>query len=277
MNPLSLPRIALLLSVMGITGALAAAGARPAEACSLPAPEIKAWLPAAGATGVPTNAALWIKGAPESVTLTAGPKTITALVKRISPNTDAVQATPSEALAPMTKYVVAASALGINDPVTFEITTGAGPEAPQLTAPRQTRVTAAGPLVSDGNSCAPAAGSYRVSIEATAVTGAAFYQLVAVQGPEPTVLEVSLTPLFSQIVEAMPTPRYAVRPVAISGAGVDFAALPGQRAETAVPVSEDDDGDDDGGCSASGERTSPLALALGLGALGLMLSRRRRR
>ncbi len=278
---MNLAKISSAKLVFALAAAAAlAAHARPAEACTPELPTLKAAYPAADATGVPTNALVWIDGPAETITITPEIGVpVTTVLARVSPSLFFFHATPATKLSANTRYTVnvTGDSRGSVEPLTYSFTTGAADETRVPAAPAMVKVTAA-QLPTGGNSCIPT--GYRVGIEAQPVEAAAFYELLEKRDGVWVVTGHARASLFNTYASAMPTPTYTIRPMSITGKGPDEATLPAKSAETFVPLPEGDgdgDGDDDGGCSASGGASSGASFAIALGLLGLVLGQRRRR
>lgn len=270
------PRVTLASGALVALVALVTAGTsllapRLAEACSPPFPQTRAELPAPQDTAVPTNAHLWIEGNLQTVTIRpeVGISLPTALAQVGSL---LVQVKPRTALEPNTRYIVDVDTREPSEPLSFGFTTGAGPEVQVPAAPDSLAVVASelppgtvGDCIGEG---------FRVSIQSSSVEGAAFYQLLERRPDGFGVVETARTPSFSRTVSAMPTPVYAIRPVAISGLGPEDEQLPSKSANTYLPLPGSDD---DGGCSASPSGASFGGTALLALILGLSFRPRRRR
>ncbi len=269
--------LAALAALVTFTALVAAPP--PAHACTRAPPDTKAWLPAADATAVPTNALIWISGGAEQVTLR--PEVGISLPTTLTRMGQLVQAKPQVALAPSTRYTVEVITGATPASLSYSFTTGATEDLRVPPLPRSVEVTALQLPPGDGNSCTET--GYRVGIEGQVGFAGTFYQLLVQRETGVEVIASSMSPLFSTVVSSLPSPTYSIRPIAITGLGASETQLPTGRAETSRPVPPANDGDDserdDGGCSAStgSGASGGSSLALGAALLGLALRPRRRR
>ena len=271
MNMTSLSRIAILLSISG--GLVAAA--RPAEACSLALPSIKAWHPAAEEAGVHVSSRLWIKGNLSEVTLAGGGRTITTTLTRMGEQVAIYEARPSEALAPSTRYTVTAKGPDVAEPTVFAFTTGAGTQPTAPLPPPSIGISATTVWQAWDRHCNSFSDAYRLEIDAEPVGNAVFYQLLERRDGQLVVIAADDAPRFVEYSVSLPSATYAIRPVGQGGESPAEAALP---TDSAI---DDDEPGDEGGCSAasstSGSSSGSSVLWLGAILAGLTLGARRRR
>lgn len=263
MHLLASPRLALLVA-LALPAALLTASPQTAEACSPALPSIKVLGPVDGQTGVPTNTKIWLdNSAAVSIQLKSGPTTIGGDAEKLLPTVYAV--TPLLDLEPNTEYTATASSTQDIAPVTWRFTTGAGPARDSLLPPWRLDVTAER-VKDEGNSCVGSLDGYRVRISTSPVLGAALYELAVEENGAFLATEITTLPQMTRFIDELPSPRYRVRPISLSGMSTFAGELPAESVT---------DADNEGGCSVTGSRSSALWFVSALLGLGLMARRRR--
>lgn len=268
MNLATLSPLVLLLSLGS-----AALAPRRAEACSPAEPRIRVEGPARDQVGVPTNTKIWVSGVPSAtVELRTGGDVMGSDVVQLRPNSSIRMATPHLVLQPNTQYTVTATSTEEYPAVTWSFTTGAGPDTTAPTAPGQLNVSAERVKEEAGGCVGPRDG-YQVNIDVAPVASALFYELEVEQRGAFVSSAVGSTPSMGDFLAKLPSPRYRVRAISLTGAVSAEGELP------VGSVDEADNEDSSGGCSAAGTGSSSGSSALWLlaGALGFGLVARRRR
>lgn len=279
----------LALLALASLGAGASLTPRPAEACSYAPPKTAAIRPAAGETGVPTNARIWLTGAGlAEVALHGGDGAVAVEVTQLKLYPTWAGAlyriTPAAPLAPDTRYTVTVTGQG-EAATSFSFTSGAGP---QDKAPDGPTALSASARETYGNSCYDG-HPYAVTVTTDAVAGAALYELQVSQDDGETFATVlyAATPRLETVADALPTPLYRVRPLAITGVGAAEPSLPlaevadertqGDRDRIGEPVKPPEPKKGGGGCAATDVGGSTPSLLLAMAVLGWAQWQRRRR
>ncbi len=270
-------RVAAAIAAVCAAGALLL-GERRASACE-PSDQVLVMWPPPAAVGVPTDATLWLdNGGSAEVEFRAGDVAIGAVGVGAAegPNGTAVGLAPSQPLSANTEYTVTATKPS-GTPYRWQITTGAGPAASLPELPLAVRLTVRENRPALWRTCLPLSGRFVVSVRGERIPGAVLYQLEVDRGDGAfAVQKISTEPSFDVTANALPTPRYRVRPVSGSGApGAEALSPPAQAfAIDAEPGVDLDPGETDrGGCQAAGGSS---AASLGAVFLLGMLARRRR-
>jgi hypothetical protein len=230
---------------------------------------------------VPTNAKIWLDGVREAqVSLSAGGTTIEAEEEGFSSGLrSGVRATPAAPLAAGARYEVVVVSGEVTGELRFAFTTGAGPDYRAPTPPPSLAVFTTQYLDSR-NSCSPPNG-YKVELSSSLAGGAVAYELAQLT-PDGAWTTISISYELEQavVLQALPSPQYRIRPLAITDVGAPEHALPVAQAtrvdrtieeDVEAPVEEER-----AGCGSVG-RPAPswsLGACAVLAALGL---RRRRR
>jgi hypothetical protein len=268
--------LALLTSATGGVSLMSA----DAEACSYAIPDTIAVRPAADETGIPTNAQLWLTSAGVTeVKIEGSGGVIDTAVKQLKVHPFGAGAmyrvTPATSLAPSTRYTVTVKRNTTTES-SFSFTTGTGPQAKVPDAPTGLKASA---RVTMGDSCYEG-HPFAVRVTTNEVADTAVYELqISVDGGSTFAVEkYAATPQFEVTADALPSPIYRVRPLAITGVGADEPGLPKQGAPASTSGKDAEDPsnpDDSGGCVATRASGSSLLVLAAMGLMGGALRRRR--
>jgi MYXO-CTERM domain-containing protein len=262
MKMFSMVRLSFLVALL--SGAIVSLAApRSTEACSPALPSIQPLRPAVDETAVPTNTWIWLNGDElTDVKLSDGVTVVTTQLTPLRPGLWTYAAVPATALRANARYTVTARSSNVQETKVFAFTTGAGAE---LSAPPPARNLRATAERTKGDPCDSSDG-YFIDVIAEPSAGAVFYRLERLTSAgEYELVDFEGSPELSSFSATLPSPKYRVRPVAITGLAAADETLPVVQAL-----------DESGGCSAAGTGGSSSALWLLMAAVGWGLWQRRR-